>query len=125
MPIEDVFTISGRGTVVTGEWSGEVKVGEEMEVVGIRPTVKRCDWGGDVPEALGLWGGRDNIGLLLRGRSAGRGAGRWCEAGSITPHKKFRAEVYVLTKEEGGRTRRFSVVTGRSFSFGRPDVTGR
>ena len=123
MPVEDVFTISGRGTVVTGRVErGMVKVGEEMEIVGIRPTVKTVVTGVEMFRKLldeGQAG--DNVGLLLRGTEKRRwSAGRWWRSpGAITPHTKFKAEVYILTKEEGGGTRRFSTGTGRSFTSGR------
>jgi elongation factor Tu len=109
MPIEDVFTISGRGTVVTGRIDrGTVNVGEEMEVVGIRPTMKKVVTGVEMFRKL-LDSGEagDNVGLLLRGteRTDVERGQVVAKPGTITPHKKFRAEVYVLTKEEGGRTR--------------------
>src|SRR5437867_2124808 len=112
MPIEDVFSISGRGTVVTGRVEqGKVKVGEEMEVVGIRPTFKRVVTGVEMFKKLldeGMAG--DNVGLLLRGtekEEVERGQ-VVSKPGSITPHTKFKAEVYILTKEEGGRQDRKS-----------------
>src|SRR6185369_10496861 len=107
MPIEDVFSISGRGTVVTGRVEqGKVKVGEEIEIVGIRPTFKRVVTGVEMFKKLldeGMAG--DNVGLLLRGtekEDVERGQ-VVSKPGSITPHTKFKAEVYILTKEEGGR----------------------
>ena len=107
MPIEDVFSISGRGTVVTGRVErGIVKVGEEIEIVGIRDTQKTTVTGVEMFRKL-LDEGRagDNIGALLRGvgrEDVERGQ-VLCKPGSITPHKKFKAEAYILTKEEGGR----------------------
>jgi elongation factor Tu len=128
MPIEDVFTISGRGTVVTGRVErGMVKVGEEMEIVGIRPTMKRVVTGVEMFRKL-LDSGQagDNVGLLLRGtdrKEVERGQ-VVAKPGSITPHKKFRAEVYVLTKEEGGRHTPFFRGYRPQFFFRTTDVTG-
>jgi elongation factor Tu len=128
MPIEDVFTISGRGTVVTGRVErGMVKVGEEMEVVGIRPTMKKVVTGVEMFRKL-LDSGQagDNVGLLLRGterKDVERGQ-VVAKPGSITPHKKFRAEVYVLTKEEGGRHTPFFRGYRPQFFFRTTDVTG-
>jgi len=128
MPIEDVFTISGRGTVVTGRVErGKVRVGEEMEIVGIRPTVKRVVTGVEMFRKLLDYGeAGDNIGLLLRGterKDVERGQ-VVAKPGSITPHKKFRAEVYVLTKEEGGRHTPFFRGYRPQFFFRTTDVTG-
>ena len=107
MPIEDVFSISGRGTVVTGRVErGQVKVGEEVEIIGFRPTMKKVVTGVEMFKKLldaGVAG--DNIGVLLRGlekTEVERGQ-VLAKGGSITPHTKFKAEVYVLSKEEGGR----------------------
>ena len=105
MPIEDVFSISGRGTVVTGRIErGVVKVGEEVEIIGIRETdedgVHGCR---DVPQALGPGRGGDNVGVLLRGtkrEDVERGQ-VLAAPGSITPHTKFKAEAYILTKGRG------------------------
>src|SRR5438128_7935823 len=107
MPIEDVFSISGRGTVVTGRVErGVIKVGEEVEVVGIRPTVKRVVTGVEMFKKL-LDSGQagDNVGLLLRGteREEVERGQVIAKPGSITPHMKYKGEVYVLSKEEGGR----------------------
>ena len=106
MPVEDIFSISGRGTVVTGRVErGKVKVGEEIEIVGIRPTVKKVVTGVEMFKKLldeGVAG--DNVGLLLRGvekDDVERGQ-VIAKTGSITPHTKFKAETYILTKEEGG-----------------------
>jgi elongation factor Tu len=128
MPIEDVFTISGRGTVVTGRIErGRVKVGEEMEIVGIRPTVKRVVTGVEMFRKLLDYGeAGDNVGLLLRGterKDVERGQ-VVAKPGSITPHLKFRAEVYVLTKEEGGRHTPFFRGYRPQFFFRTTDVTG-
>jgi elongation factor Tu len=128
MPIEDVFTISGRGTVVTGRIErGRVNVGEEMEIVGIRPTMKKVVTGVEMFRKL-LDSGEagDNVGLLLRGterKDVERGQ-VVAKPGSITPHKKFRAEVYVLTKEEGGRHTPFFRGYRPQFFFRTTDVTG-
>jgi elongation factor Tu len=128
MPIEDVFSISGRGTVVTGRVEqGKVKVGEEMEIVGIRPTFKRVVTGVEMFKKLldeGMAG--DNVGLLLRGTEKDeveRGQ-VVAKTGSITPHTKFKAEVYILTKEEGGRHTPFFKGYRPQFYFRTTDVTG-
>ena len=128
MPIEDVFSISGRGTVVTGRVEqGKVKVGEEMEIVGIRETFKRVVTGGEMFKKLldeGMAG--DNVGLLLRGTEKDdveRGQ-VVSKPGSITPHTKFKAEVYILTKEEGGRHTPFFKGYRPQFYFRTTDVTG-
>ena len=128
MPIEDVFTISGRGTVVTGRVErGKVHVGDEMEIVGIRDTMKKVVTGVEMFRKL-LDSGEagDNVGLLLRGterKDVERGQ-VVAKPGSITPHKKFRAEVYVLTKEEGGRHTPFFRGYRPQFFFRTTDVTG-
>ena len=108
MPVEDVFSISGRGTVVTGRVErGIVKVGEEVEIVGIRATQKTVVTGVEMFRKLLDQGeAGDNIGALLRGtkrEDIERGQ-VLAKPGSITPHTKFKAEAYILTKEEGGRT---------------------
>jgi elongation factor Tu len=128
MPIEDIFSISGRGTVVTGRVErGKVKVGEEVEIVGIRPTVKRVVTGVEMFKKLldeGVAG--DNVGLLLRGtekEEVERGQ-VIAKVGSITPHTRFRAEAYVLTKEEGGRHTPFFNGYRPQFYFRTTDVTG-
>jgi elongation factor Tu len=128
MPIEDVFSISGRGTVVTGRVEqGKVKVGEEMEIVGIKPTFKRVVTGVEMFKKLldeGMAG--DNVGLLLRGtekEDVERGQ-VVSKPGSITPHTKFKAEVYILTKEEGGRHTPFFNGYRPQFYFRTTDVTG-
>jgi len=128
MPIEDVFTISGRGTVVTGRIDrGKVIVGEEMEIVGIRPTMKKVVTGVEMFRKL-LDSGEagDNVGLLLRGteRTDVERGQVVAKPGSIKPHKKFRAEVYVLTKEEGGRHTPFFRGYRPQFFFRTTDVTG-
>jgi elongation factor Tu len=128
MPIEDVFSISGRGTVVTGRVErGIVKVGEEVEIVGIRETRKTVATGVEMFRKL-LDEGRagDNIGVLLRGigkDEVERGM-VLARPGSITPHTKFKAEVYVLTKEEGGRHTPFFKGYRPQFYFRTTDVTG-
>jgi elongation factor Tu len=128
MPIEDVFSISGRGTVVTGRIErGIVKVGEEVEIVGLAPTRKTVVTGVEMFRKL-LDEGRagDNIGALLRGvgkDEVERGQ-VLAKPGSITPHTKFRAEAYVLTKEEGGRHTPFFKGYRPQFYFRTTDVTG-
>ncbi len=128
MPIEDIFSISGRGTVVTGRIDrGIVKVGEEMEIVGIRETMKRVVTGVEMFKKLldeGQAG--DNVGLLLRGTDKDdveRGQ-VVAQPGSITPHTKFKAEAYILTKEEGGRHTPFFKGYRPQFYFRTTDVTG-
>ncbi len=123
MPIEDVFTISGRGTVVTGRCErGVVTVGDEVEMGGLRPTQSRVGTGVEMfRTVLDEGQAGDNIGVLLRGTKKDdveRGM-VLAKPKTITPHTKFKAEVYVLTKEEGGRHTPFSMDTGRSFTFGR------
>jgi elongation factor Tu len=128
MPIEDIFSISGRGTVVTGRVErGKVKVGEEIEIVGIRPTVKRVVTGVEMfKKMLDEGQAGDNIGLLLRGTDKDEvERGQVIAApGSITPHRKFKAEAYVLTKEEGGRHTPFFSGYRPQFYFRTTDVTG-
>jgi elongation factor Tu len=128
MPVEDIFSISGRGTVATGRIErGIVKVGEEIEIVGIRPTTKTVVTGVEMFRKL-LDEGRagDNVGILLRGtkkEEIERGQ-VLCKPGSITPHTKFECEVYVLTKEEGGRHTPFFKGYRPQFYFRTTDVTG-
>jgi elongation factor Tu len=128
MPIEDVFSISGRGTVVTGRVEqGVVKVGEEVEVVGIRPTAKRVVTGVEMFKKLLDQGeAGDNLGLLLRGteRTDVERGQVVAAPGSITPHTKFLAEVYILKKEEGGRHTPFFKGYRPQFYFRTTDVTG-
>jgi elongation factor Tu len=128
MPIEDVFSISGRGTVVTGRVEkGVVKVGEEVEIVGIRPTSKTTVTGVEMFRKLLDQGqAGDNIGALLRGvdREGVERGQVLAKPGSITPHKKFEAEAYVLTKEEGGRHTPFFTNYRPQFYFRTTDVTG-
>jgi elongation factor Tu len=128
LPIEDVFSISGRGTVVTGRVErGIVKVGEEIEIVGIKPTVKTTCTGVEMFRKLldeGQAG--DNVGVLLRGtkrEDVERGQ-VLAKPGSITPHTKFEAEVYILSKEEGGRHTPFFNGYRPQFYFRTTDVTG-
>jgi elongation factor Tu len=128
MPVEDVFTITGRGTVTTGRVErGMIKVGEEVEIVGFKPTVKTVVTGVEMFKKL-LDEGRagDNIGALLRGvkrEDVERGQ-VLCKPGSINPHKNFKAEVYVLKKEEGGRHTPFFNGYRPQFYFRTTDVTG-
>jgi elongation factor Tu len=128
MPIEDVFSISGRGTVVTGRVErGLVKVGDEVEIVGIRPTGKTTCTGVEMFRKL-LDEGRagDNVGVLLRGtkRDEVERGQVLCKPGSITPHTEFEAEVYVLSKDEGGRHTPFFKGYRPQFYFRTTDVTG-
>ena len=128
MPVEDVFTISGRGTVVTGRIErGQVKVGEEVEIIGFRDTQKTTVTGVEMFRKLLDFGqAGDNIGALLRGtkkEDVERGQ-VLAKPGSITPHKKFKAEVYVLKKEEGGRHTPFFSNYRPQFYFRTTDVTG-
>src|SRR5213594_251801 len=128
MPVEDIFSISGRGTVATGRIErGQVKVGEEVEIIGIKDTRKSVVTGVEMFKKLldsGMAG--DNVGLLLRGverKEIERGQ-VIAKPGSITPHKKFKAEAYVLTKEEGGRHTPFFTNYRPQFYFRTTDVTG-
>ena len=129
MPIEDVFSISGRGTVVTGRVeAGIVKVGEEIEIVGIKDTVKTTCTGVEMFRKLLDQGeAGDNVGVLLRGtkrEDVERGQ-VLAHVGSITPHTKFKAETYILTKEEGGRHTPFFSNYRPQFYFRTTDVTGQ
>ena len=128
MPIEDVFSISGRGTVVTGRVErGIIKVGEEVEIVGIRPTVKTTCTGVEMFRKLLDQGqAGDNIGALLRGtkRDEVERGQVLAAPKSITPHKKFKAEVYVLSKDEGGRHTPFFTGYRPQFYFRTTDITG-
>jgi elongation factor Tu len=128
MPIEDVFSISGRGTVVTGRVErGQVKVGDEVEIVGFAPTQKTVCTGVEMfRKTLDYGQAGDNVGLLLRGIKKdeverGQVVSR---PGSITPHTKFKAEVYVLSKEEGGRHTPFFSGYRPQFYIRTTDVTG-
>jgi elongation factor Tu len=128
MPVEDVFSIAGRGTVATGRVDrGKIKVGEEVEIVGLRPTQKTVVTGVEMFRKLldeGMAG--DNIGALLRGlkrEDVERGQ-VLAKPGSITPHTKFKAQIYVLTKEEGGRHTPFFKGYRPQFYFRTTDVTG-
>jgi elongation factor Tu len=128
MPIEDIFSISGRGTVVTGRIErGIVKVGDEVEIVGIRPTVKTTVTGVEMFRKLLDQGqAGDNVGVLLRGTKKDdveRGQ-VLAKPGSIKPHTRFKGEVYVLTKEEGGRHTPFFSGYRPQFYFRTTDVTG-
>ena len=128
MPIEDVFSISGRGTVVTGRIErGIVKVGEEVEIVGIRDTQKTIVTGVEMFRKLLDQGeAGDNVGVLLRGtkRDDVERGQVLCKPGSVTPHTKFTAEAYILTKEEGGRHTPFFTKYRPQFYFRTTDVTG-
>ena len=128
MPVEDVFSIEGRGTVVTGRVErGKIKVGEEIEIVGVRPTAKTVVTGVEMfRKELDEGIAGDNIGALLRGtkkEEVERGQ-VLAKPGSITPHTKFKAEVYVLSKEEGGRHTPFFNGYRPQFYFRTTDVTG-
>ena len=128
MPIEDVFSISGRGTVVTGRVErGVIKVGEEVEIVGLRATSKTVCTGVEMFRKLLDQGeAGDNIGVLLRGtkrEDVERGQ-VLAKPGTITPHTKFAAEAYILTKEEGGRHTPFFTNYRPQFYFRTTDVTG-
>jgi elongation factor Tu len=128
MPIEDVFSISGRGTVVTGRIErGQVKVGEEVEIIGIRDTTKTVVTGVEMFRKL-LDSGQagDNVGALLRGidRDGVERGQVLCKPGSVTPHTKFTAEAYILTKDEGGRHTPFFTNYRPQFYFRTTDVTG-
>ena len=128
LPVEDVFTISGRGTVVTGRVErGKVKVGEEVEIVGIRPTQKTVCTGVEMfRKLLDAGEAGDNIGVLLRGtkRDQVERGQVLAQPGSITPHTKFKSQVYILTKEEGGRHTPFFKGYRPQFYFRTTDVTG-
>jgi elongation factor Tu len=128
MPVEDVFSISGRGTVVTGRVErGVVKVGEEIEIVGLRATQKTIVTGVEMFRKLLDQGqAGDNIGALLRGtkREEVERGQVLCKPGSVKPHTKFKAEAYILTKEEGGRHTPFFTNYRPQFYFRTTDVTG-
>ena len=128
MPIEDVFSIKGRGTVATGRIEqGVVKLNDEVEIVGIRPTKKSVVTGIEAfKKSLDQGQAGDNAGLLLRGieRNDIERGQVLCKPGSITPHTEFEAEVYVLKKEEGGRHTPFSKGYKPQFYFRTTDVTG-
>jgi elongation factor Tu len=128
MPVEDIFSISGRGTVVTGRVErGTVHMDEEIEIVGIRPTVSRVVTGIEMfNKMLDTGQAGDNVGILLRGtkREEVERGQVLAAKGTITPHKKFRAQVYILTKEEGGRHTPFVKGYRPQFYFRTTDVTG-
>ena len=128
MPIEDVFSISGRGTVVTGRVErGVVKVGDEVEIVGLKPTTKTVATGVEMFRKLLDQGeAGDNVGVLLRGtkREEVERGQVLAAPGTITPHTKFKAEAYILTKEEGGRHTPFFTNYRPQFYFRTTDVTG-
>jgi len=128
MPIEDVFSISGRGTVVTGRIEkGKIKIGDEIEIVGIKPTTKTTITGVEMfRKILDSGEAGDNVGCLLRGtkkEEVERGQ-VLSHPGAITPHTKFNAEAYILTKEEGGRHTPFFNGYRPQFYFRTTDVTG-
>jgi len=125
MPVEDVFSISGRGTVVTGRIErGVIKVGEEVEIVGIKPTTKTTVE--MFRKLLDQGEAGDNVGCLLRGtkREEVERGQVLCKPGSVKPHTKFKAEAYILTKEEGGRHTPFFTNYRPQFYFRTTDVTG-
>ena len=128
MPVEDVFSISGRGTVATGRIErGVIKVGDEMEMVGIRDTRKTTCTGVEMfRKLLDRGEAGDNVGLLLRGvdREGVERGQVLCKPGSVKPHNKFEAEAYILTKEEGGRHTPFFANYRPQFYFRTTDVTG-
>src|SRR3954449_7293886 len=128
MPVEDVFTITGRGTVVTGRIEqGIVKVGDEVEIVGLRTTQKSVCTGGEMfKKTLDEGRAGDNAGILLRGtkKEDGERGQVLCKPGSITPHTNFEANVYVLNKDEGGRHKPFFNNYRPQFYFRTTDVTG-
>src|SRR5207253_7287348 len=128
MPVEDVFSISGRGTVVTGRIErGVIKVGEEVEIVGLKETQKTTVTGVEMFRKLLDQGeAGDNVGCLLRGidRDKVERGQVLAKPGSITPHTKFKAEAYILTKEEGGRHTPFFTNYRPQFYFRTTDVTG-
>jgi len=128
MPVEDVFSISGRGTVVTGRVErGVINVGDEIEIVGIRDTTKTTCTGVEMfRKLLDRGEAGDNIGALLRGvdREGVERGQVLCKPGSVTPHTKFEAEAYILTKDEGGRHTPFFANYRPQFYFRTTDVTG-
>jgi elongation factor Tu len=128
MPVEDVFSISGRGTVVTGRIErGVVKVGEEIEIIGLKPTIKTTVTGVEMFRKLLDQGeAGDNVGCLLRGtkREEVERGQVLAKPGSVKPHTKFTAEAYILTKEEGGRHTPFFTNYRPQFYFRTTDVTG-
>ena len=128
MPVEDVFSISGRGTVVTGRVeAGIIKVGEEVEIIGLKPTIKTVVTGVEMFRKLLDQGeAGDNIGALIRGtkREEVERGQVLCKPGSVTPHTDFEAEVYVLSKDEGGRHTPFFANYRPQFYFRTTDVTG-
>ena len=128
MPVEDIFTISGRGTVVTGRVErGVIKVGDEVEIIGIRPTIKTVCTGVEMfRKTLDEGRAGDNVGVLIRGtkREEVERGQVVAKPGSITPHTHFMSEVYVLKKEEGGRHTPFFTGYRPQFYFRTTDVTG-
>ncbi|MBM4343253.1 MAG: elongation factor Tu [Deltaproteobacteria bacterium] len=128
MPVEDVMTISGRGTVVTGRVDrGTIKLNEEVEIVGIRPTIKSTITGIEMfHKTVDQGQAGDNLGALLRGikRDDVERGQSLCKPGSVTPHTQFKASVYVLSKDEGGRSKPFFKGYRPQFYFGTADITG-
>ena len=126
MPVEDVFSITGRGTVATGRVErGQIKVGEEVEIIGIHDTSKTTVTGVEMFRKLLDYASGDNIGALLRGVAREDvQRGQVLAPGSITPHTKFKADVYVLSKDEGGRHTPFFTNYRPQFYFRTTDVTG-
>ena len=127
MPVEDVFSITGRGTVATGRVErGQIKVGEEVEIIGIHDTSKTTVTGVEMFRKLLDYAAGDNIGALLRGvaREDVQRGQVLAAPGSITPHTKFKADVYVLSKDEGGRHTPFFTNYRPQFYFRTTDVTG-
>ena len=128
MPVEDVMTISGRGTVVTGRVErGVIKINEEVEIVGIKPTIKSTVTGIEMFHKIVDQGqAGDNLGALLRGikRDDVERGQSLCKPGSVTPHTTFKAQVYVLSKDEGGRSKPFFKGYRPQFFFGTADITG-
>ena len=128
MPVEDVMTISGRGTVVTGRVDrGTIKINEEVEIVGIRPTIKSTVTGIEMfHKTVDQGQAGDNLGALLRGikRDDVERGQSLCKPGSVTPHAQFKASVYVLSKDEGGRSKPFFKGYRPQFYFGTADITG-
>ncbi len=128
MPVEDVFSITGRGTVATGRVErGKVKIGEEVEIVGLKPTTKTVVTGLEMfRKTFGESVAGDNVGALLRGIDKDKiERGQvLAKPGSIKPHKKFKGQVYVLTKEEGGRHTPFFKGYRPQYYFRTTDVTG-
>ena len=128
MAVEDVFSIPGRGTVATGRMErGKIKVGEEVEIVGLRTREDGGDRGRDVPQAAGRGrrGGQRGVPAARHRKGRGRARAGAGKPGSVKPHKKFKAEAYILNKEEGGRHTPFFKNYRPQFYFRTTDVTGQ